>query len=82
MASGLTVAVALLSAVIVIGQGTRARIMGLVEKHGLDMLMVRAGGDVQVFAPQAADLNHRTANQPPQAACFAHGFGWHVVALG
>lgn len=53
MMSGLTVAVALLSAVIVIGEGTREWIMGLVEKHGLDMLMVRAGGEVQVFAPQA-----------------------------
>jgi putative ABC transport system permease protein len=53
MMSGLAVAVALLSAVIVIGEGTRERILGLVERHGLDMLMVRAGGDVQVFAPQS-----------------------------
>jgi hypothetical protein len=27
--------------------------MALVENHGLDMIMVSAGGDVQVFAPQA-----------------------------
>jgi hypothetical protein len=53
MMLGLAVGVAVLSAVIVIGQGTRARIMGLVERHGLDMVMVRAGGDVQVFAPQS-----------------------------
>jgi putative ABC transport system permease protein len=53
MMLGLAVGVAVLSAVIVIGQGTRERIMGLVERHGLDMIMVRAGGDVQVFAPQA-----------------------------
>lgn len=53
MMLGLTVGVAVLSAVIVIGQGTRERIMGLVEKHGLDMVMVRAGGDVQIFAPQS-----------------------------
>jgi putative ABC transport system permease protein len=53
MMLGLAVGVAMLSAVIVIGQGTRERIMGLVEQHGLDMIMVRAGGDVQVFAPQA-----------------------------
>jgi putative ABC transport system permease protein len=53
MMSGLAVAVALLSAVIVIGQGTRERILGLVARHGLDMVMVRAGGEVQVFAPQA-----------------------------
>jgi putative ABC transport system permease protein len=53
MMLGLAVGVAVLSAVIVIGQGTQERIMGLVERHGLDMIMVRAGGDVQVFAPQA-----------------------------
>jgi len=53
MMSGLAAAVAVLSAVIVIGQGTRQRIMGLVQKHGLDMLMVRAGGEVQVFAPKS-----------------------------
>jgi putative ABC transport system permease protein len=45
--------VAVLSAVIVTGQGARARVMGLVAKHGLDMIMVRAGGEVQVFAPRA-----------------------------
>lgn len=53
MMAGVAVGVGILSAVIVIGQGTRARIMGLVQRHGLDMIMVRAGGDVQVFAPQA-----------------------------
>ena len=53
MMLGPAVGVAVLSAVIVIGQGTEARIMGLVQKHGLDMIMVRAGGEVQVFAPKA-----------------------------
>jgi putative ABC transport system permease protein len=53
MMLGLGVGVAVLSAVIVIGQGTRAEVMTLVARHGLDMIMVRAGGDVQVFAPQA-----------------------------
>lgn len=53
MILGLAVGVAVLSAVIVIAQGTEERIMGLVAKHGLDMIMVRAGGEVQVFAPQA-----------------------------
>jgi len=53
MMLGLAVGVAVLSAVIVIGQGTRERIIGLVEKHGLDMVMVRAGGEVQEFAPQS-----------------------------
>jgi putative ABC transport system permease protein len=53
MMLALGVGVAVLSAVIVIGQGTRAEVMTLVARHGLDMIMVRAGGDVQVFAPQA-----------------------------
>ena len=53
MVLGLAVGVATLSATIMIGEGTEARITALVEKHGLDMLMVRAGGEVQVFAPQA-----------------------------
>jgi putative ABC transport system permease protein len=53
MMLGLIVGVAVLSSVIVIGQGTRSEVMALVERHGLDNIMVRAGGDVQVFAPQA-----------------------------
>jgi putative ABC transport system permease protein len=53
MMVGVVVAVAILSAVIVTVQGTRERITALVNKHGLDMVMVRAGGDVQVFAPTA-----------------------------
>jgi len=53
MMAGVAVAVAVLSIVIMLGQGTRAKIMENVRKHGLDMLMVRAGGDVQVFAPKA-----------------------------
>jgi ABC-type antimicrobial peptide transport system permease subunit len=47
------VGVAVLSAVIAIGQGTRERVMDLVQVHNLDMIMVRAGGEVQVFAPGA-----------------------------
>ncbi|MEX2178451.1 MAG: ABC transporter permease [Gemmatimonadaceae bacterium] len=53
MMAGVAIAVAVLSTVIMIGQGTRARILQTVQKHGLDMMMVRAGGDVQVFAPRA-----------------------------
>ncbi len=53
MAAGVAAGVAVLSAVIVTGQGTRERVEALVNKHGLDMIMVRAGGDVQVFAPTA-----------------------------
>lgn len=53
MMLGLAVGVTVLSTVMIVGAGTRERIMGLVSKHGLDLLMVRAGGDVQVFAPRA-----------------------------
>jgi putative ABC transport system permease protein len=48
---GPAVGVAVLSAVIVVAEGTEARIAALVERLGLDMIMVRAGGEVQVFAP-------------------------------
>ena len=53
MMLGVAVGVAVLSAVIAISQGTSARVMELVQHHNLDMIMVRAGGDVQVFAPTA-----------------------------
>jgi putative ABC transport system permease protein len=53
MMAGVAVAVAVLATVITIGQGTRARILANVQKHGLDLIMVRAGGDVQIFAPRA-----------------------------
>jgi putative ABC transport system permease protein len=53
MMLGVAVGVAVLSAVIAIGEGTRARLLKLVETHNLDMIMVRAGGDAQVFAPTA-----------------------------
>jgi putative ABC transport system permease protein len=50
---GPAVGVAVLSAVIVVAEGAEARIAALVERLGLDMIMVRAGGEVQVFAPTA-----------------------------
>jgi putative ABC transport system permease protein len=53
MMLGVAAGVAVLTAVIAIGQGTRARVMDLVQVHNLDMIMVRAGGEVQIFAPQA-----------------------------
>jgi putative ABC transport system permease protein len=53
MMSGVAVAVGVLAAVIVFAQGTREEILATVRKHGLDMVMIRAGGDVQVFAPRA-----------------------------
>ncbi len=52
MTLGVAVGVAVLSAVISIGQGTSERVMELVQNHNLDMIMVRAGGEVQVFAPR------------------------------
>ena len=53
MMIGVAAGVAVLTAVIAIGQGTRERVMELVQVHNLDMIMVRAGGEVQIFAPQA-----------------------------
>ena len=50
MALGVAVGVAALSAVVSISQGARTRILGIVAKHGLDMLMVRPGGQRQVLA--------------------------------
>jgi ABC-type antimicrobial peptide transport system permease subunit len=52
MMLGVAAGVAVLTAVIAIGQGTRERVMDLVQVHNLDMIMVRAGGEVQIFAPQ------------------------------
>jgi len=53
MALGLATGVAVLSTVMIVAEGERRQIMELVNKHGLDLVMVRAGGDVQVFAPRA-----------------------------
>lgn len=52
MMLGVATGIAVLTAVITIGQGTRERVMELVQVHNLDMIMVRAGGEVQIFAPQ------------------------------
>jgi len=51
MMLGLIVGIAALTAVICLGQGTRARIMDMVAKQGWDLIMVRAGAARQVFAP-------------------------------
>lgn len=53
MVAAVAVAIAVLSATIIAAQGARERVDALVNKHGLDLIMVRAGGDVQVFAPTA-----------------------------
>jgi putative ABC transport system permease protein len=53
MVLALSVGAATLSTVVVLAQGTRERVMEAVAKHQLDMIMVRAGGEVQVFAPTA-----------------------------
>jgi putative ABC transport system permease protein len=53
MMLGPAAAVALLSAAMITTQGARNEVMGLIAKHGLDMIMIRAGGEVQVFAPTA-----------------------------
>jgi putative ABC transport system permease protein len=51
MMLGLLIGVASLTAVICIGQGTRAEVMNMVAKQGWDLIMVRAGSAKQVFAP-------------------------------
>jgi putative ABC transport system permease protein len=51
MMLGLIIGVAALTAVICIGDGTRARVMDMVAKQGWDLIMVRAGAARQVFAP-------------------------------
>lgn len=53
MMLGPAAGVALLSATLITTQGARGEVMGLIAKHGLDMIMIRAGGEVQVFAPGA-----------------------------
>jgi putative ABC transport system permease protein len=53
MALGLGVGVGVLSTVMIVAEGESREVMELVGKHGLDLIMVRAGGDVQVFAPRA-----------------------------
>ena len=53
MMLGPAAGVALLSATMVTTQGARSEVNALIAKHGLDMIMVRAGGEVQVFAPGA-----------------------------
>ena len=67
MMLGVAAGVAVLSAVIAIGEGTRERVMDLVQVHNLDMIMVRAGGDVQVFAP-TADRGLASLSEPDARA--------------
>jgi len=54
MMIAIVIGIASLTAVICIGQGTKDEIMGRVGKHGNDMVMVRPGGTLQVFAPDKA----------------------------
>ena len=51
MMLGLVIGVSSLTAVICIGQGTRAKVMHMVAKQGWDLIMVRAGSAKQVLAP-------------------------------
>jgi len=51
MMLGLIIGIASLTAVICIGQGTRAQVMDMVAKQGWDLIMIRAGSAKQVFAP-------------------------------
>jgi len=51
MMLGLVIGIASLTAVICIGQGTRAEVMDMVAKQGWDLIMIRAGAAKQIFAP-------------------------------
>jgi putative ABC transport system permease protein len=51
MMLGIVIGVASLTTVICVAQGTRARVMEMVAKQGWDLIMIRAGGAKQVFAP-------------------------------
>jgi putative ABC transport system permease protein len=53
MTLGIVLGVGCLTAVLCIGQGTRDKVMNVIATHGLDMLMVRAGAEKQIFAPTA-----------------------------
>ena len=50
---GPAVGAAVLAVVVAAAQGAAARVEDLVATMGLDMIMVRAGGEAQVFAPTA-----------------------------
>lgn len=50
MMLGVVVGSGALAAGLSVGQGTREHLIGLVAKHGLDMIMIRPGGTKQVFA--------------------------------
>ena len=52
MMIAIAIGIGSLTAVMFIGQGTRDHILELVERHGLDMIMVRPGGTEQIFAPE------------------------------
>ena len=50
---GPAIGAAVLAVVVAAAQGAEARVEALVATMGLDMIMVRAGGEAQVFAPTA-----------------------------
>jgi putative ABC transport system permease protein len=80
MMLGVAAGVAVLTAVIAIGQGTRERVMELVQVHNLDMIMVRAGGEVQIFAPQA-DRGLASLTEPDARAIEAEIAGIGKVSV-
>jgi putative ABC transport system permease protein len=67
MMLGLAIGVASLTAVICIGQGTRAKVMAMVAKQGWDLIMIRAGSAKQVFAPTTDRTTASLAEADAQA---------------
>lgn len=80
MALGVAVGVAALSAVVSISQGARTRILGIVAKHGLDMLMVRPGGERQVLA-SGVDRNLSSLSEEDASAIESRLRNIELVAL-
>jgi len=90
MMLGLIIGVAALTAVICIGEGTRARVMDMVAKQGWDLIMVRAGAARQVFAPTTdrtiaslveadAQAIERTIGNIRYVSAVQNQRGWEVV---
>ena len=90
MMLGIIIGIGALTAVICIGQGTREEILGRVAKHGPDMIMVRPGGEKQVFmaetdrpkaslAPEDADAIEASFPGVLRVAKVQNERGWDVV---
>jgi putative ABC transport system permease protein len=90
MMLGLIIGIASLTAVICIGQGTRAQVMDMVARQGWDLIMIRAGSAKQVFAPTTDRTVASLMEADTQAieaglgnirylSCVQNQRGWEVI---